>query len=156
MAEQKSSMTPRQIAALLVGILLLLPGLCGTFVFGANMFEHLSRLSFKFEDYEELVWIISQPSAVAGALGIFAIAKASGNPGWAKAARVAGWIALVITIISVAFVINAGRLRSSTAMSEGIMMGGIFIVAFLICALPGLLMKPPAPATDTTGAASEQ
>ena len=138
MAQDGSGRSWGTIALIVLGVLLLAPGACGLLFAGGTWIDHLARGTVRMGDYEEIVWILAQPGVMLGCLGLFVIAKASGRPGFIKAARFAGWFALVFTLAVSALVTWSTMLRGR-GMDEGLSLAGIFLVAFLIGGLPGLL-----------------
>lgn len=131
-------MSGGKIALIVLGALLLAPGACGLLFTGGTLMDHLSRGTGRMGDYEEIVWFLSQSGVMLGCLGLFVIAKAGGNPGFIKAARFAGWFGLAFTIAVSAFVIWSTMLRGR-GLDEGLSLAGIFLLAFLIGGLPGLI-----------------
>lgn len=133
-----NGMSIPRVLAIIAGVLLLLPGACGVLFSGGTFLEHLSRGTARFSDYEEIVWVFAQPGVMAGCLGLFVLAKATRRPGFVKAARIGGWFALVFSVLVIAFVIYASSLRGR-GLGEGLSMGAIFLLAFMIGGFPGLI-----------------
>ena len=134
MESQESRLTLGRIALAVLGALLLLPGLCGAAFIGAASLEHVSRGTLRFSDYEEIVWVIAQPSLMAGCLGLFVLAKTMKKPALVKAARAAGWFALAATVVVCVFILYASR------TGEGVPMALWFAFCFAVGGLPCLLM----------------
>ena len=135
MEPEDGRMTPGRIALAVLGALLLLPGLCGAAFVGVAGVDHVSRGTLRFSGYEEIVWVIAQPYMMLGCLGLFVLAKTMKKPVLAKAARIGGWFALVLTVAACVFVLTA-----STRFGEAATMALWFGFCFLIGGLPGLLI----------------
>lgn len=134
MEPQDSRLTHGRIVLAVLGGLLLLPGLCGAVFLGGTGVDHLNRGTVRFSDYEEIIWVLAQPSVMAGCLGLFILAKTMKKPALVKAARIGGWVALAVTAGACAFVLVA-----STRLGEAATMALWFGFCFAIGGLPGLL-----------------
>ncbi len=142
------AMTPGRIALAALGGVLLLPGVCGVVSLGGGAMEHISRGSWRFSDYEEMLWLVAQPSLMLGCLGLFVLARATGKPGLMQAARLAGWAALAITVAVSAFITYAVYLRSGAVDMEAGSWILWFGFCFLVGGLPALMLSKPAGAEE--------
>lgn len=125
----------------LLGVLLLLPGLCGGLFYGGALFELMNRGALKFRDYDEIVWIVAVPAICLGSLGLFTMAKAWKTERAIKAARIGSIVALALTIGAILiFLLQPGDrypLFSEEMLVIIAMLGG----SWLVGGLPGLLNK---------------
>ena len=72
-----------------LGVLLLLPGLCGSFYFAAAVLDTMSRSSN--DPYAIIIFAIAVPSIQAGCLGLFLLARDSANAALRALTKAAGW-----------------------------------------------------------------
>ena len=72
-----------------LGVLLLFPGLCGTFYFAAALLDTMARSTS--DPYAIAVFAIAVPSIQAGCLGLFLLARDSANTALRTTTKVVGW-----------------------------------------------------------------
>ncbi len=125
-----------KIALLIIGVLLLLPGLCGGFVFIAAMPDTLKYvITRRTMDYHEAVVMISSFSLMVGCLAPLAISF-SGKVSalWEKRFLVIGLIVSLVTIFfSTAYFF---RLMNPDEVFEWYVLAQILIIAVAIVPLP--------------------
>lgn len=127
---------------ILVGIILLFPGLCGTFFFVASLLDQ--NLSSEARAYASIFSAIAVPAIQLGCLGLWLLAKDSVSRPLRIATRIAG---LFGAFAAASLLFFAFRLSSDGSLSNTdwlVTMGSITalaIIPFLIGGLPALLLK---------------
>ncbi len=128
---------------ILVGILLLFPGLCGTFFFGAGLLDQ--NLSGEARAYATLFSFIAVPAIQLGCLGLWLLSKDSLSRTLRIATRIAGLFgafAAVSLLVFVKRISSDGTLGSADwIITVGIGVA-LAVIPFLMFGLPALLLKP--------------
>ena len=139
MDQPRNEYRQQNIWLIVLGIVMLLPGLCGAFFAGFGVFDHIRRATAQLADYEELVWIFAQPSVMLGCLGIFIVARSAHNVRYAQLAVYASVTALIFTLGIGAMFFASDIQRRGSISGVTLTMCGIFVLAFAIGGLPALV-----------------
>ncbi len=133
-----------------VGVLLLFPGLCGTFYFAAAFLENVMP-SPGNQGYDVAFLAFAVPSIHAGCLGLWLLARGNKGPGLRAFTRGVGWFgALASLFLLWRFqAISPAETHSTFAylqfMGVALLLGGL---PFLLGGLPAILL-PKVPPTGT-------
>ncbi len=135
----------------IVGVLLLFPGLCGVFYFGAAFLENLMP-SPGNQGYDIAFLAFAVPSIHAGCLGLWLLSRGNQGPGLRAFTRYAGWFgALASLFLLWRFqVISPSETHSTLEylqfMGVALLLGGL---PFLLGGLPAIRL-PKVPPTVAT------
>lgn len=132
-----------RMALIVVGIALLLPGLCGTLFLGATGVDSLSRWAAGrgSDPYGIIVVIVAGVSIQIGCLGMAILARMTPKPGMVTASRIAGGIGLVSALIMAAYFIADASATDYGDPSGVLLAAAMVVVPFVAGGLPALLAK---------------
>lgn len=128
-----------QIALIGLGILLLLPGLCGTAFmvgFGIDVTPRLS--SPRHLGYSGIILIVAIPSMVLGCLGLWVLNFKTGNRKIYRAMRWFGWLTLLVIILVAAYI---GFLGISDRLHKGDLILYLPILLFSVLLGPLVVLR---------------
>lgn len=132
-----------KVLQIVIGIILLLPGLCGTFYFAASLLTFGS--SAEARAYGSLFGAIAVPCIQIGCLGLWLLARHSASKALRTFTRLAGAFG---ALASASLLYFAFKLSSDGSLSHTdwlVTVGSISalaIIPFLIGGLPAMLLKP--------------
>ncbi len=128
---------------IIIGIILLFPGLCGTFFFAGNLLGQ--GTSAEARAYGSVFSAIAVPSIQLGCLGLWLLAKDSASRLLRTATRIAGICGALASASLLYFVIRLasdGSLGNADWFATIGIGAALAIIPFLIGGLPALLLKP--------------
>ncbi|MEE9313181.1 MAG: hypothetical protein V3V02_00900 [Rhizobiaceae bacterium] len=98
-------MSWQKIALLILGLVLLAPGLCGAFFvpITAGQIYDVAFLSMRRDIYFGAVPMISFPSLIAGYLGIFLLSKTFPSPWLFRLRKWVGYLVIIGLLVFVAY-----------------------------------------------------
>ena len=117
-----------------LGVLLLLPGLCGTFYFTAALLDTMARSTS--DPYAIIIFAIAVPSIQAGCLGLFLLARESTNTALRTAAKIAGWFGALAAAALIAYFV-ARAPTEVHGFEDGVMFAGLALIAAVLPVLIG-------------------
>lgn len=128
-----------------LGVLLLIPGLCGA---GANLMlwvEHIGRGGLAFRQMEDAIWLVAVPSLHSGLFGFWLIARAQQSAAWATTARALAWTGLAFTVAAALVFLLPPNALWPDDLPDLLVVPLIFGVSFFLLGLPCLRLRNPAP-----------
>ena len=117
-----------------LGVLLLLPGLCGTFYFAAMTLDSMTRTTR--DPYAIIIFAIAVPCIQAGCLGLFLLARDSDNTALRTFTKSAGWFGAAAAA-ALLWHFAAMAPTEVHAFEDGILFAGLALIAAVLPFLIG-------------------
>jgi hypothetical protein len=129
---------------IIIGSLLLLPGLCGTLTFGMSFLVRIHSASAMSPPLMNT--FVAVPAIQLGCLGLWLLSRTSETIWLRKFTRVCGWFAAFSTLVFVIrvtqFLLQPNSYVRLHLLSATVSYLVMAILPFLLGGLPALLLKP--------------
>ena len=118
-----------KIVLTIIGALLLLPGLCGSFFFVLGTIGSFEG-SAEARGYSLMFALVALPCIQAGCFGLWLLAKDSASPMLRTVTRAAGWLGALATVIfALRFSMEISPPSTDTGELVGMIIGGLLFAS---------------------------